>query len=144
MARINEDTISRCGLTHTFLSVPSCHPWSFVCLNDNFRSCSSIRNHIIFVSFECFVVSFSAFSIAIGPEVHRRNWNPIIQNTVPVLVVCVALAFGGRTSGAADAPVLPSSSVGMPVAIEQLVLPGSELEVAPITDKSRVVIRIDK
>jgi hypothetical protein len=32
----------------------------------------------------------------------------------------------------------------MPVAIEQLVLPGSELEVAPITDKSKVVIRIDK
>src|SRR5262245_59048969 len=63
---------------------------------------------------------------------------------VIALVVCSVLALLPHVSEAADTPVLPSSSVGMPVAIEQLVLPGSELEVAPITDKSKIVIRIDK
>src|SRR5262245_15500428 len=63
---------------------------------------------------------------------------------VIALVVCSVIALLPHVSDAADTPVLPSSSVGMPVAIEQLVLPGSELEAAPITDKSKIVIRIDE
>lgn len=38
---------------------------------------------------------------------------------------------------------LPDSSVGMPVQIEQLVLPGPELEPTPVTDETPVIIRID-
>lgn len=41
------------------------------------------------------------------------------------------------------APGLPDSTVGLPVRVEQLVLPGTELEPAPWTDKTPLVIRIE-
>lgn len=44
---------------------------------------------------------------------------------------------------ATDAPPTAKSTVGMPVRIEQVVLPGSELEPVAVTDKTLVVIRID-
>jgi hypothetical protein len=47
------------------------------------------------------------------------------------------------SSARAQSPELPSPTVGMPVDIEQLVLPGPELEPLPVTDKTPVVIRID-
>ena len=40
-------------------------------------------------------------------------------------------------------PEIPRSTVGMPVEISDLVLPGSQLETAPITDETPVVVRID-
>ena len=40
-------------------------------------------------------------------------------------------------------PEIPAGTVGMPVEIPDLVLPGPELEPAPITDDTPVVIRID-
>ena len=38
---------------------------------------------------------------------------------------------------------LPASTVGLPVEVEQLVLPGTELEPAPWDDKSPIVIRVE-
>ena len=60
------------------------------------------------------------------------------------LAVCSIVAGFAPRSTAGDAPALPASTVGMPVEIKQLVLPGSELEAAPISDKSLVVIRVDQ
>ena len=40
-------------------------------------------------------------------------------------------------------PEIPRSTVGMPVQISDLVLPGPELEPVPITDETPVVVRID-
>jgi hypothetical protein len=47
------------------------------------------------------------------------------------------------TTAHAQTPDLPPTTVGMPARVEQLVLPGSELEPAPIDDATPVVIRID-
>jgi len=59
------------------------------------------------------------------------------------IIVCLSvLAATGAL--AADSSGSSRSSVGMPVRIEQVVLPGSELEPVPVTDKTLVVIRIDK
>src|SRR5262249_14712758 len=60
-------------------------------------------------------------------------------------VLC-AIWLGGpfvAPISAADAPISATSTVGMPVRIEQVVLPGSELEPVAVTDKTLVVIRID-
>ncbi len=54
----------------------------------------------------------------------------------------VALLFVATTAHA-QASDLPSSTVGMPVRVEQLVLPGSELEPVPLDDTTPIVIRID-
>jgi len=43
---------------------------------------------------------------------------------------------------AAEAPKLQASTVGLPVVVEQLVLPGTELEPTPWDDKSPVAVRI--
>jgi hypothetical protein len=59
------------------------------------------------------------------------------------IIVCLA-SLAGSVALAADAAVSARSSVGMPVRIEQIVLPGPELEPVPVTDKTLVVIRIDK
>lgn len=44
---------------------------------------------------------------------------------------------------AADPPALPAGDVGMQVAIDGLVLPGTELEPVPVSDEIPVIIRID-
>jgi hypothetical protein len=59
-----------------------------------------------------------------------------------IIVYLAAICSSGAL--AADAAISAKSSVGMPVRIEQVVLPGSELEPVPVTDKTLVVIRIDK
>lgn len=51
----------------------------------------------------------------------------------------LAPAFGV----AAEKPALPRGDVGMQVSIDSLVLPGSELEPATVTDETAVIIRID-
>ena len=49
-------------------------------------------------------------------------------------------AQGGRAD---DAAVTSKSTVGMPARIDQLVLPGTELEVRPIDDRlAPIVVRI--
>jgi hypothetical protein len=44
---------------------------------------------------------------------------------------------------AADGPAPVSGTVGMPVRVDQIVIPGTELEPIAVTDKTLVVIRID-
>jgi hypothetical protein len=55
-----------------------------------------------------------------------------------LLLMCIGFAR-------ANAAELPSATVGMPARIEQLVLPGSELEVKPRTDlRTPIVLRIER
>lgn len=70
------------------------------------------------------------------------NWSPDLQTASRLFalsLVCVVV----RNAVAADPPDSATSTVGMPVRIEQLVLPGTELEPVAVTDKTLVVIRID-
>jgi len=54
------------------------------------------------------------------------------------------VAAGIPISAYSQTPKLAPSSVGVPVAVDQLVLPGPELEPIPITDKTPVIVRIDR
>ncbi|MBS0266397.1 MAG: hypothetical protein JSS02_30985 [Planctomycetes bacterium] len=62
---------------------------------------------------------------------------------------CWVLVFVGGFSGFGEAaggetpPAVTKSTVGMPVKIEQIVLPGTELEPLPVTDNTLVVLRVD-
>lgn len=67
------------------------------------------------------------------PMTVRRD----LELLVLVLPILVAAAH-------AQSAELPRSTVGVPVAVEQLVLPGTELEPVPVTDETLVVIRIDR
>jgi hypothetical protein len=59
---------------------------------------------------------------------------------VPVLIVALS---AGMVRAESAPPQLPGSTVGLPVRVEQLVLPGTELEALPWEDKSPVVIQIE-
>jgi hypothetical protein len=62
---------------------------------------------------------------------------------LPVIGWLVVAAFAAEFSRADDAPVSSKSTVGMPKRIDQLVLPGTELEVRPIDDRrAPIVVRI--
>jgi hypothetical protein len=54
-----------------------------------------------------------------------------------------ALSAAAPIAADADPAVSATSTVGMPARIEQVVLPGSELEPVAVTDKTLVVIRVD-
>jgi hypothetical protein len=67
-----------------------------------------------------------------------RNWRPCW--TLSILGLAV---FAVRSAQADSAPPRSISTVGMPAKIEQLVLPGPELEVKPLEDRrAPVVVRI--
>ena len=74
-------------------------------------------------------------------------WPLIESRLLPLrkaIVVCAAFVIvSASISSAADAPSSTASNVGMPVRLEQIVLPGTELEPVAVTDKTLVVIRID-
>lgn len=65
----------------------------------------------------------------------RQSWRPVAVVVALLMIVRIA---------AAQSPEATAASVGMPVTLDQLVLPGSELEPIPLTDKTPVVIRIDR
>jgi hypothetical protein len=67
-----------------------------------------------------------------------------ISSRLTVLPIGLYLALAAHSVViAADPHVSATSTVGMPVRIEQIVLPGTELEPVAVTDKTLVVIRID-
>jgi hypothetical protein len=59
------------------------------------------------------------------------------------LFVILGFLLCGFEPTGADEPAVTASTVGMPRKIEQIVLPGSELEPIPVTDETLVVIRVD-
>lgn len=83
-------------------------------------------------------------------ETSSAGGNAIWGSFVNLVATCrslvlfaVALLLAATNLIATDAPASATSSVGMPVRMEQVVLPGSELEPVAVTDKTLVVIRID-
>ncbi len=58
------------------------------------------------------------------------------------IVVGVAMALSYRTASAASLAETPSTTVGVSGRIEQVKLPGSELEAKPIDETSPIVLRI--
>jgi hypothetical protein len=68
------------------------------------------------------------------------------RNCQVVAIVGTLLAGTLRLAAADDnasLPVIPEGNVGMQVAIDDLVLPGTQLEPAPVVDATPVIIRID-
>jgi hypothetical protein len=62
-----------------------------------------------------------------------------------LLVALVSLATVAFASVArAEIPKIAPSGVGVPVSMDQLVLPGGEVEPIPVTDKTPVIVRIDR
>jgi hypothetical protein len=57
-------------------------------------------------------------------------------------LVCGSIAQATDAPSAAAPTKLQASTVGLPIFVEQIVLPGSELEPVPWDDKSPVVVRI--
>jgi hypothetical protein len=74
------------------------------------------------------------------PTIFRSRWwaEPTLQ-----VIVFALMALTCHSSQATDNPAVISPSVGMPSKIEQLVLPGTELEPKPLEDRqAKLVVRI--
>src|SRR5664279_2863147 len=57
-------------------------------------------------------------------------------------ILCCDIVRAADAPQTAEPPKLQSSTVGLPVDVKQIVLPGTELESTPWDDKSPVVVRI--
>jgi hypothetical protein len=69
------------------------------------------------------------------------NWPALKRKRLTTLALAVLLFAASRLVAAAD--FISESSVGFPVRLQQLVLPGSELEAVPWDDKTLVVVQIE-
>jgi len=64
-----------------------------------------------------------------------------VNRMAAMIVTCSFAAI--PAIGAAAEIAIPSSTVGLPVELSEVVLPGSEIEPVPLDDEAPVVIRID-
>jgi hypothetical protein len=91
-------------------------------------------------------VNSSAHTSSVNPPAIQAGQHSVPSTQYRILLVVAALLTTVTLASIADAqaPKLAPSNVGVPVTVDQLVLPGPELEPIPIADKTPVIVRVDR
>jgi hypothetical protein len=76
----------------------------------------------------------------ISDGMHKRD---LLRDVSCAVLLSMLLFSNAQAETPADAPFKSQSTVGLPVTIQQLVLPGSELEPIPWDDSTLIVLKID-
>lgn len=91
-------------------------------------------------------VDIRAWTFRVEPRGNHIGayWVPGTRYSVLIVTAALIGTIALTSTLYAQVPKLAPSSVGVPVAVDQLVLPGSEVEPIPVTDKTPVIVRIDR